>query len=161
VFLPHFCRLRAAGRQTLDHAKERRIVRIRYGQLMEELESVLGFALHCGKRIEISFAPGNGRGGRPRLEDGKGITLPSSHYDRAERPQQGGVTAGCGLRSHADRGAEILVGSFQSRGCVYGVAVRGVIELARIPTSPTIAGPVSMPMRVRPNPIAAGASRRR
>src|SRR2546422_3324046 len=45
-------------------------------------------------------------------------TLPSSNYDRAERPQQVGVAAGCGLRSHADRGAEILIGSFQSRGCV-------------------------------------------
>ena len=134
---------------------------MRYGQLMEEFESVLGFALHSGKRLEIILAPGNGRGGRPGLEDGKGITLPSSHYDRAERPQQAGVTAGCGLRSHANRGAEILIGSFQSRGCVYGVAVRGVIELGTDPHVPNDRRAVSMPMRVRPNPIAAGASRRR
>ena len=47
---------------------------------------------------------------------------------------------------------ELLVGSLQPCGRIHRIAVGRVVELARPPTSPTIAEPVSMPIRVRPKP---------
>src|SRR5262245_9016223 len=81
------------------------------------------------KCFQVARAPVRRGVGRPRLEHGERLLLTAAHHDGAERAQQRGIAAGGRRRADTDRRAELLVGGFQTRRGVDGVAMRRVVEL--------------------------------
>src|SRR5262245_9615688 len=99
------------------------------GEFFEQRGRPMAVGCAQVKCFQVARAPVRRGVGRPRLEHGERLLLTAAHHDGAERAQQRGIAAGGRRRADTDRRAKLLVGGFQTRRGVDGVAMRRVVEL--------------------------------